>query len=340
MSARLQSLVAAAALLLAAVPAVAEVSVNGNGSTVFFQSAPGRTWSQFRGGVPAAHLLNPFGDERGDGAPSIGVNPYTQAPEVAWGRAGRQPALVFASWDEGALAWNVRDVAPARNATPWAGRVVTLVHDDHGNRFVTLDDPDTGSILLASAPPLSQHVNRPIRVNPPGVPGARPAVIWDGRALVIAYERLDLAGGIGVVELVPVTDDQGFIPNGGEGVPGIPEPVYGYLGGGIAGFSAGASGTVPASGLGSATTVAPLPVPGLAPDTAEEMLALVRIEAVAGERLLVTWIEKDVLDYVVREADGSWSEVASVPLPEPVDHESARADVRRLIGATGGPRRR
>ena len=56
-------------------------------------------WSPVTAGDPAL-LLNPEGDAKGDGPPSIRVNPVTRLPEVVWAlRSGRIAEVVWSRFD-------------------------------------------------------------------------------------------------------------------------------------------------------------------------------------------------------------------------------------------------
>lgn len=301
---------------------LAEVSVNGHGSSVYFQGQPGQHWTKQREGVPSSSLLNPFGDIRGDSAPSIAVNPASGLPEVAWGRAGTWPAVMFASWDPEGEKWEARDIPRAAGASSWAGRVVQLLHDQNGNRLVVFDDPVTGRILLGSAPPYSQHLNRPIRLNVTGNPGAGAHPLWDGERLVVGYGRLDGIGAAEIVEIELALDHDGWIPNGGEGVPGIPDPVFSYAGNG------------PTVGGGPGTPGMRIPVLAGPLGDIDVPPTLMRIEPLGDGRLLASWIDGTRLAYTIRSADRTWAEVAWAPLAEVVDHEDARADLRRTLTRT------
>jgi hypothetical protein len=321
-----------AALALFAVFAAAgaprcEVSINGQGREIYFQAEPGRIWTLHRNGVPSAHVLNPFGDARGDGAPAIARNPMTLAWEVAWGRAGASPGVAFAHFDAEADAWQVRDVTRSAAVDPWSGRTVQLVHDDWGNRFIGYLDVSSGAVLLASAPRDSHEINRAIVVSQPGVRGSMPALYWDGDVIVIGYARPD--GGLDIVHLRPDVDDEGRIPNAGIGVPGIPDLQV----------SVDAGGDPMRLHATSGPGTAPIGWPGdphaIDPAGDEVVPPMVRIEAAWGDRLLATWLESPTeLGYVGRVA-GSWSFVGTVPLDDALDHEAARAEALRLLTGSG-----
>jgi hypothetical protein len=309
----------------------AEVSINAQGREIYVHADPGSLWAPHRAGVSSRHVLNPFGDARGDGLPAIAQNPVTGAWEVAWGRAGRTPGVAFADFDIAEDAWVTRDVWPAAGVDAWAGRSVTFVHDDWGNRYIGYVDTSSGHVLLASAPRDSHEINRPMVVSQDGVRGSAPALYWDGDVLVIAYARE--RGGLDVVNLLPLVDDEGRIPNAGIGIPGIPDLDYTLE-------------CVP--GRMRPSSLAPpviWPGPGSGggagggadedPEPTEDVQPLVRIEAAWGDRLLVTWIASgSELGYAVRVGT-VWSYSGVVPLEEPFEHERARLEAFRLVTGRG-----
>ena len=318
-----------AALAILAVASVAdapraELSINDAGQQVYFQAEPGEIWARHRSGVPDAHLLNPFGDAWGDGAPAIARNPVTQAWEVAWGRGGANPGVAFAHFDVNADAWIVRDVTRSTAVDGWAGRTVRLVHDDFGNRFIGYQDATSGAVLLASAPRDSHEINRPIVINRIGARGSMPDLYWDGEVIVIAYGRPD--GGLDIVHLRPIVDDEGRIPNAGIGIPGIPDLQLCVEPGSSTSRPHAAPGAAPIGWPGD---------PGTGDPAVEAVPPMVRIEPVWGDRLLVTWLEGPTeLGYVGRIA-GGWTFAGTLPLDSPLDHEAARADAERLLTGSG-----
>lgn len=301
------------AFLVAAPCAKAGVAVGPEGD-LLITPTPGGVWTPADSEVPGRQLLNPFGDARGDGPPSTGVNPATGAVEVAWGRAGAEPSVMFATWDADLAAWTVRTLARAAGTSRWAGRVVQLLHDTHGNRYVVFEDFDTGRVLLASAPRDSLHVNRPLVISPEGMLATSPHAAWDGEAVVVAFASRRDGAGIEVVRLVPDWDAEGRIPNGGEGVPGIPELAFAHERSTAPVLRPVGAGILVLSGLG----------------TAEPPLPLVRTEVLTDGRVLVTWIDGDRLSYTVREG-GQWSAVDWQPLDDALAHGRVRAAVRELL---------
>jgi hypothetical protein len=56
-------------------------------------------WGQVRGRLPLEVMLNPIGDNLGDLAPAIAINPKTGVPMVVWPQnVGNQKRLVYSTW--------------------------------------------------------------------------------------------------------------------------------------------------------------------------------------------------------------------------------------------------
>jgi hypothetical protein len=108
MKRRHAAIVAAILILLAPAVALAEVSVqldrNGKLRKVHFL-ASGRggsqvIWGQVRKYLPLEVMLNPLGDNLGDGAPNIALHPKTGFPWVVWSmNIANQKRIGFATWD-------------------------------------------------------------------------------------------------------------------------------------------------------------------------------------------------------------------------------------------------
>jgi hypothetical protein len=108
MSARLLKRTAATLLLLAfpgVVPAEVSVRLNRDGSlkkvvyVVRTKGSNAGAWSQVKGYLPPALLLNPLGDNRGDLPPFIARHPQTSHPWVVWPRnIANQMRIGFAMW--------------------------------------------------------------------------------------------------------------------------------------------------------------------------------------------------------------------------------------------------
>lgn len=327
---RTRSLSLVAGLLLAAAaPALAEVSVEQGRLQVLARG--GLTWAPVRSDARSGELLNPFGDARGDGVPSVAVNPVTGAPEAAWGLGGAEPGLAFARHEAGA-GWEVLRVPTARAGSRWAGRRPQLTHDLHGNSWLLYEDAESGQVLLASVARDGQRVNPPLVLSTPQRPGTSPAMHWDGEELVVAFVRADSPDRLEVHGLRPEWDADGRIPDGGEGIPGIPEPIFGY---------AGLPGSLQSSRpLGEPGTSAPA-LGGSARVDLGGPPPLLELEPLGDGRLLVSWIVDDRLLWSER-AGGQWSEVDWIELADPLLHGEAREQVRgalqgRVQPVTGRP---
>lgn len=318
----------------------AEVSINGQGEAIYFQARPGEIWTRHRQGVSSEDLLNPFGDARGDGAPSIARNPFTDVWEVAWWRGGASPGVTFAHHDAELDAWIVRRVTASRHAGDLAGLTVQLVHDDWGNRFIGHADPSTGRVLLASAPRDTHEINRPIVLNPAPTKGSMPALHWDGEVLVIVYAITD--GGVEILHLRPDVDDEGRIPNAGIGIPGIPDHQARIVP--PTGAPTPTSSTRAVGGGVLGASIAPGIVPIAPPTVADPhggfaIPSMVQIAEVWGERLLATWIESETLLGYAARIDGNWNFSGFIAMDDPVEHERARQEARRLVTGGNSPRR-
>ena len=318
---RLNAIAAAALAALAwstAGTARAEVSVVQGRLRVDFSE--GRTWAPARADATGEELLNPFGDARGDGPPALGVNPVTGAAEAAWGLGGSMPGLVYARFDEQEGRWNTVRVPAARSGSRWAGRTPELTHDAQGNTYLLYEDAESGQVLLASVARGSLRVNPPIVLATPQRPGTSPRMHWDGRELVVAFVRADSPDKLEVHGLQPEWDAAGRIPDGGEGIPGIPEPIFGYAGvpGGITSDRPLGDSTGP--GLGGTTAVA-----------LDEVPPMLRLEPLVGGRLLVSWVVGDRLLWSQRAVD-DWSSVAWMPLENPLELERMRDLLVQQLG--------
>lgn len=122
------------AMLLAfvAAPILAEVSVTpGNQPHLVLVARDGQVWTPVRKG-PGHYFLNPYGDVRGDGAPSAAENPATGMPEVAWARNDDGSFdVVFSHWD--GREWTVFETIGGGEATHLTPH---LFHDANGSRYI------------------------------------------------------------------------------------------------------------------------------------------------------------------------------------------------------------
>lgn len=175
-----------AGLLSLAGAAVAEVSVDRtpNGVTgSHFEPSPKGPWSPVRSGIPHQDLLNPQGDWKGDGWPSIVTN-RRDMPFVAFASAGLEAEVFFSrhdgmawlpitnlsrqtgadqapvaaldAWDNGFVAWST--TRPNRVSVSFAGirrdgqattGVVELSSRIHVNRVPSLAVHADGDVYVA-----------------------------------------------------------------------------------------------------------------------------------------------------------------------------------------------
>jgi hypothetical protein len=313
-----------AALLLAPL-AEAEVSIDRGSMRV--QARPGQTWAPMRPEALTSAVLNPYGDARGDGAPSIARAPVSEAWEAVWALGGADPGLAFARFDAEADGWATVRVPAARSASRLAGRTVSLHHDSQGNAFLVYDDPETGQVLVASVARDSLRVNPPMVLATPQDPGTSPDALWDGEELVVAFVRKDAPDTLEVIGIVPEWDADGRIPDGGEGIPGIPEPIFGHS-------------TVPGALATGGTIGGGGEAPGLTLDS--EVLdlhrppAMLRIEGLGAGRLLVTWLHEERI-YWAQRLSGYWTDPAWAPLSDPFTFEEARQGLADAFGGRIDP---
>lgn len=202
-------------LLVTAAGAVqAEVSIQGDGS-VRVLSPQGRTWTQVRQGIDPSLVLNPSGDRRGDGPPSIAVNPVTGEPEVVWARFTGSFDVVFSRYDGN--RWTEPLVVSA--GFPGNDLLPTLVHDCRGNRVVAWSRiEESAQVFLAVAPVRPDGTvlfTPPARFSRLTLPARSPSlVIGECRALV-AFEEERSYGRYAVVVAADLSAFGGIGPRSG-----------------------------------------------------------------------------------------------------------------------------
>lgn len=163
---------------------VAEVRVSLTGSTQPTVSAviemydldadnPG-IWTPMTAGDPAL-VLNPEGDLRGDGPPSIRINPVTNLPEVVWAlRSGRISEVVWSRFN--GTSWASPDALTSggRSLDP------RLWIDHAGTRRVAywrrghVNDPD--ALFVTTLPHAEKHWWKPQRISADGVATRHPDI--------------------------------------------------------------------------------------------------------------------------------------------------------------------
>ena len=146
MNRRVLILALAAAATAAAVPATAEVSITrpaGGGVELYFEPSPTGPWGRVRPEVLTSDMLNPQGDARADGWPSMAVR-TDGLPSVAHATAG-DAGDVWLSWHDG-VAWR-----PAVNVSHRAGSDSgpVLVLDQWNNRFLAWNNARGSRLSVA-----------------------------------------------------------------------------------------------------------------------------------------------------------------------------------------------
>ncbi len=311
------------ALFAAVAVPVARAEVSVDRGAMRLQARPGQTWAPMRPEAVTAAVLNPYGDARGDGPPSVAQAPVSGSFEATWALGGSSPGLAFSRYDADAEAWTTVRVPVARSGSRSAGRTVALHHDSEGNAFLLYEDPLTGQVLLSSVARGSLRVNPPMVLATPQRPGTSPDAYWDGEALVVAFVRSDSPDRLEVMGVVPQWDSNGRIPEGGEGIPGIPEPIFGRaaVAGGL-----GSSGTLATGGSAPGPWSVPLEI------DLDQPPPMLRIEPLGGDRLLVSWLHDGWIFWSQRSS-GHWSEPVSAELEDALEFEEVR---QRLTAALAG----
>jgi hypothetical protein len=146
-----------------AMPAHAEISLQGDGGKLYIRSVQGQIWTPVRQGLPTEMMLNPWGDANGDIFGSWSENPITGLPEVVWSRNYEgQHEVVFSWFDDGEWRGPSRiSVSPANDLTP------LLLHDHHGTRYVVWTSWHEGrsDAWLSVAPVDCRVFSTPSRMN-------------------------------------------------------------------------------------------------------------------------------------------------------------------------------
>lgn len=181
------------AVALALLPSAirAEVSVvldeQGQFKRLVVQARGRGFWSQARPGLAPRLILNPLGDNRGDGRPVVQLNPLTGAPWVFWPmNVANQKRIAYSLWN--GKGWNEP----------------TLVVADPGSYYYDELDPAAafgpdGSVYLVWAR-LEQEGGRvyfstmiggrfspPIPISADGVSARKPSIAVQGLSALISY---------------------------------------------------------------------------------------------------------------------------------------------------------
>ena len=149
-------------------------------------------WSRQRLHVPDAWILNPGGDDNGDGPPATAVTPGTGAPQVCWARFdGNDHEIVISRWD--GSAWtSPRPITDddEEDLDP------DLVVDESGTRHVTWWKPGDTRVRYASVSDTEGSPRVEIVTEPPAQ-GTRPSIALFAGSAWVAWQ-VDVADHVDV----------------------------------------------------------------------------------------------------------------------------------------------
>jgi hypothetical protein len=164
-------------------------------------------WSPVTAGDRAL-LLNPEGDSKGDGPPSIRINPITRLPEVVWAlRSGRISEVVWSRFDGTAWREFKELTSGGRSLDP------RLWIDEAGTRRVAFWRRDPGSesdtLLVTTLPHGEKHWWKPQRISLEGVETRHPDIrsYPDYGTVLIAEEQTPQGTSISVFDLPKLDED-------------------------------------------------------------------------------------------------------------------------------------
>ncbi len=189
----LATFVAAVALLL---PGFAEVSVDGpsgEGQGFLFAALEGGSggvqgvpfpWGCVRQHVPGEWLLNPGGDDEGDGQPAFSISPADGRPTVTWAEAltGGGTRIVLSRWD--GSGWTEPEPVTGDGvevADP------ALDHREDGSLVVAWWEPGSGSLAWVRERGTERGWQDPERIGPSDRPCRFPVVAAGGGETFVGF---------------------------------------------------------------------------------------------------------------------------------------------------------
>jgi hypothetical protein len=319
---KLKALITAMLLAVLTVPAVAEVSVTpGNHPHLVLTARDGQVWTPVRK-APAHLYLNPYGDLRGDGAPSASVNPATGLPEVAWARNDEGSFdVVFSHWD--GREWTVFETVGGgeeNHLTPH------LLHDGNGSRYVLWTGWQEGaSTALVASATVDGRFSAPRALNGAADQGRYPGAVTDEDSLWTVHEERRGATRYIILKqfgLIDPAEPGAFVPKGNE----IDNPLT--QGATLADEGSEFPPGVPLGGL--------VGMPGqVDPPRVEYSPSDPQVHAESGV-VWVDWFQGERgLGYAIwdgEELDGSYF----LAMDDKTDLERARREVRRIVTGRSG----
>ncbi|MCP3977852.1 MAG: hypothetical protein GY716_00785 [bacterium] len=181
----------AAALLLAAPFATAEVSSNAGHpqpTTLILghitdDPNPVGVWTLHRA-VPLGRTLNPDGDVRIDGRPDVFIR-ADSGPTAVWSyNAGTDGDIAFSEWD--GTQWTVTEFLTSSATNDLDPR---LFVEPDGTVHVVWWTGDTDDVFLATRPATTGAWGTPGLVTPGPERGRRPSVVVSAGTILLTYER-------------------------------------------------------------------------------------------------------------------------------------------------------
>ncbi len=190
-----RSIVLALALFLLPTLALAEVSVvlDHQGQfkrLVVLTRGRGRStgyWSQVRPGVLPGLMLNPLGDNRGDGPPVVQFNPVTGAPWVFWSmNIANQKRIAFSFWN--GKAWNVPGLIVADPGPYFYDELDPAVaFGPDGALYLFWWRPEQAGGRVYFSTLIGGRWSPPLLLSNEGVDSRRPAISLAGTTATITY---------------------------------------------------------------------------------------------------------------------------------------------------------
>jgi len=148
---------------------------------------PGRViWQQVRPGVPLDLLLNPMGDNRGDLAPTIRLNPVTGAPWAFWSmNIANQKRIGYAYWN--GVTWTAPALIVADPGPFYLDELdPSVAFSLDGRPFLVWSQAGQVSKILFSTLVNGQWT-RPVLLSDPTLDSRRPTLVLNGLSAIVTY---------------------------------------------------------------------------------------------------------------------------------------------------------
>ncbi len=143
-------------------------------------------WQQVRPGVPLELLLNPLGDNRGDRAPTLRLNPATGAPWAFWSmNIGNQWRIGYAYWS--GRSWTAPAPIVADPGAYYADEVDPSVAFALDGRpyLVWCQVGQVARIFFSTL--VNGQWSRPVLLSDPTLDSRQPNLVLNGRTAMVTY---------------------------------------------------------------------------------------------------------------------------------------------------------